>query len=42
MDELWERFLKSGAIKDYIRYKQSGEKNADDPKRSRPAGEKSR
>lgn len=37
MDELWERFIATGAVSDYISYitfKQSGEENTDDAKGS--------
>lgn len=45
MDELWNRFLESGSISDYLKYKsfeQSGEKNSDDIKRAGFKGEKPR
>lgn len=40
MDELWEKFIRSGKISDYLKYK-SGERNADDSKRPGASGEKS-
>lgn len=42
MDELWEKFLRSGRISDYIKYKRykSGESNADDVKGSGSSGKK--
>ena len=45
MDELWEKFIASGSVSDYIRYisfKKSGEVNADNVKRSGTAREELR
>ena len=40
MEDLWEIFLKSGSVADYLRYK-SGEEKDVDAERPRAEGEKS-
>ncbi len=45
MDELWEKFMQTGLVSDYIKYigfGRSGEKDADDFKRAGASREKRR
>lgn len=42
MEELWDKFIKSGAVIDYLRYKAGGEKGAGNCQGSDTEGKKHR